>query len=249
MAIEVVNIVDLFKSIVANLKQSANILSITDLGNGFYTVVVDDNISYFSKGLYFTISGTVNFDGQYLIYNVDTDSNRITISKTKGLATETGVATTNYPYFEAGHLTEIKATLQEKDESNLYKYQKYPLIILLLDINEGKGSNANNSSISVDVLILNSTDSNYKALDRNDNNFKPILEPLYARFIQELKGCGYFVGIRKPEQIEHAKTNRYYWGSQAEYGNTSNILGDHLDGIEITNLALEAKYSVINCTN
>lgn len=155
--------------------------------------------------------------------------------------------TTGYPYFEYGHMVEIANTLTERDKASLvYKFQKYPAIFLKLDtpskpnIRTGQFDYTN-----ITLYLVNATEQTYKAADRLDNNFNPILYPLYEKLITALQRHEAVIPTSDLTNLEHDKYDRFFWGTQLNKNSTNNILNDYLDAIEVTNLKLSIKQK--NC--
>lgn len=144
-------------------------------------------------------------------------------------------------FFFYGHMLEITNILKERDNATgPLKYQKYPAIILKLDTESRYNGNYQSFEYdNVTVFIVNITNKTYRAKDRIDNNFDPILYPLYESFITELKKHKNI--IVNEGNYAHTKTDRFFWGSQINDNSTENIFGDFLDAIEIKQLSLAVK--------
>lgn len=140
------------------------------------------------------------------------------------------------PYFMPGHPVEITNRLKDKDDDKVYKWKKYPLIVLLLDIDENNVGGIVN--LTANVIIMNYSDENYNVEQRMENVFKPILDPLYELFFEELLNSGLFVWQRPGIKPDHRKINRPAWGQTSEGGNTALIFEDPLDAIVITDLRI-----------
>lgn len=140
-------------------------------------------------------------------------------------------------HYDYGHPLEIIETLSQKSGPDLYIYQKYPLVALFLDADLRRGRKPGvYGEYTLHMAIIRGTDPNYKAKQRDDYNFKPVLMPIYLEFMKQIQYSGLFLS---GGQISHDPINRYYWGKQGLYGNDGNIFNDHVDCIEIKNLKLE----------
>lgn len=138
------------------------------------------------------------------------------------------------PYYLHGHPLEIIKVLSERDKSKNWKYRKYPLVILLQDFAESKGVNPSwTMQVSPRVLIVNQTKREFSSKQRYDENFKPILYPIYELLLEAIANVGFF-GVAASDQIVHTKTDRLFWGREGLYGNESNVFNDYLDAIDIT---------------
>jgi len=140
------------------------------------------------------------------------------------------------PYYMYGHRLELVNRLKEKDKDSVYKYQKYPLIALRMDINEVNSGDLINYSLN--LAILNYTEKKYNAEDRMTNVFKPILYPIYERFFIELRESGLFFWDKYQDKPDHTKVDRPYWGVSDSEKNSALIFADPLDAIEIIDLKI-----------
>lgn len=142
-------------------------------------------------------------------------------------------------HYDYGHPLEIIETLSQKSKTEEYLYKKYPLVTLFLDADLQRGRNIGvYGKFRLHMAIIRGTDPTYKAKQRDDYNFKPVLMPIYLEFMRQLKASKSF-SILDESLIPHDPINRYYWGKQGLYGNEGNIFNDHVDCIEIKNLELE----------
>jgi hypothetical protein len=149
------------------------------------------------------------------------------------------------PFYEFGHPQEIDKMLQEKNEDMVFKYQKYPLIALKLDIVE----DVNGSIISpngLNFVFVAFTQKEYYAKDRIERVVKPVLAPLYERFFVELANSGLFIFPGQQDKPEHKRIIRPYYGTETKNANVANIFRDPLDGIEVLNLKIN--FQEDNCT-
>jgi hypothetical protein len=134
-----------------------------------------------------------------------------------------------------GHRQEIANRLNMKDKDKLYKFQKYPLFVLRLDFPEDVTADYVHN-VSLNMAILAFTDKNYRAEDRYEYIFKPILMPLYFEFFEALQNSSELMNIGR---IEHTKIDRMYFGVEELSRNTAHIFNDPLDAIELQNLNLK----------
>lgn len=151
------------------------------------------------------------------------------------------------PYYLFGHPLEILKTLTQRDKSKDWKYRKYPLVALLQDFQETKGVNPSLiTQASPRVLIVNQTKREFSSMKRYEENFKPILYPIYELLLEAIAEIGYF-NVKAPDQIQHRKTDRMFWGREGLYGSEGNVFDDYLDAIDITfqDLAILSKEDCI----
>lgn len=137
------------------------------------------------------------------------------------------------PYYDYGHYLDIANKLTAKDENDVFKFQKYPLIMLALDQTETHGQDDRFIySFSPKIFIFAETQEYYTSQDRMLNVFKPILYPIYHLLVQKIKESEYFF-FDNQLLLPHTKIDRMIWGNSAFDGNTATIFNDYLDGIEI----------------
>jgi hypothetical protein len=143
----------------------------------------------------------------------------------------------NYMY---GHPLEIQNRLQELTNSPDIndRNKKFPLIYLVEDITERRGVDEGVYCNAVmNIFIINATEPTYTSEQREVNNFRPILIPIYQEFLNQLMSpMQKNVFIENPDRIRHTKINHKYWGRQGTEGNVKNIFNDYIDCIELQNL-------------
>ena len=237
-------ITDLFNTVINSMRDTYSFTGISLVSEGLYKVSTL-NTKSLVNGNYITISGASNWNGQYKISSVVLNTS-FNIEKEGTIVTQSGTWTANKPYFKYGHLTEITTMLSEKDKSENYQYQKYPLIVLLLDIPEKKGINPIiYSEISVRIWICTPTRKEYTSELRTANSFKLVLQPIYDLLMQKIISSGYF-NYDKMVGIPHIKTDRYFWGTD---NGTTNVFNDFIDAIDIENMELKIKKQFNTCNN
>jgi hypothetical protein len=132
----------------------------------------------------------------------------------------------NYQY---GYLTELNETLIQYSKTPEFAVKKYPLIWLvepytIIRRNDGMFGHVDD----LRIFIMTGTQKTYKAWQRRDVNFTPVLQPIYRRFMEELTNHSPFI-----YNGEHRYTERYYWGE-----NQQSQLNDVVDVAEISRLSL-----------
>lgn len=142
------------------------------------------------------------------------------------------------PYYEYGTPKEVSNTLSKKN-NDIFTYQKYPLIWLVIDITANKDIVGYTAPLT--IIICNWTQSEYKAAERTEKNFKPILYPLLDDFENAL------VDSKRTQLLspEYRQVDHYYWGKDGIYGHEGNIFKDKIDAIEINNL--EVRFNNLKC--
>lgn len=141
--------------------------------------------------------------------------------------------------FYHGHPLEIIETLAQKDQSDTVLFQKYPAICLFQDIREimNPRSGIYCQTPELNMAILYPTDPVYKAQERLERTFKPILYPIYFSLLKNIV-LHRSIEQKSVENLVHDKFDRLYWGRGGLYGNEANIFNDWVDAIEIRNLSL-----------
>jgi hypothetical protein len=138
------------------------------------------------------------------------------------------------PYFMYGHPIDITKQLQLKDLDEDQKIKRYPLVCLLLDLQEKHGINSNYEySVSPTVLILAETDPNYTSEQRTVSTFKPILYPIFIELIEAVRDSIHLIISNR--EVEFIKTDKYFWGKEGikMRGYDGMIFNDYLDGIQL----------------
>lgn len=145
----------------------------------------------------------------------------------------------NAVHYDHGHPLEIIETLKQKDESTSFKTERYPIIALFQDFPENStGEIGVQGEAILNVIIARPTDPNYKAAERYEKNFNPILYPIYWELMLQIHRSPVFRTLGAT-LIVHQKIDRLYWGRSGLYANQGNIFNDWLDCIEIKNLKLK----------
>lgn len=147
-------------------------------------------------------------------------------------------------HYEHGHPIEIVGTLFEMTKNPTQSAQKFPLIALIQDFPEDHGKESGVFSVKFNLIIACLTDPLYKAKQRYDINFIPVLFPIYESFMEAVSKSGYFMETNSG-RIEHIKTDCMGWGKDGLYGGSGNQFNDYIDVIEIKDLSLKIK--IKNC--
>jgi hypothetical protein len=140
------------------------------------------------------------------------------------------------PFYLFGHRLDIANRLLIKENDAVYKYQKYPLIALIMDFPELVADGM--AKYTLHVVILDSTDPNYTIEDRYSKVFKPVLYPLYYKFLEYLRKVGKFTWQGDQGYPPHTKIDRPFWGTVYDQGNAAYIFNDRLDAIELSDLKI-----------
>lgn len=217
-------IVDLFNDVVAGMRVADFVTSSVEVTPGVYTITASNELNNQDV---VTIAST-----DYVIRDVSGDGFTIDAGTGQDFANEEWQA--KAPYYMHGHPLEVTNRLTNKNKSNIYSYQKYPLILLVQDFEEGIGEDLSNyASGDFTVIIANLTKPDITADERYNRNFRDILYPLYNEFIKGIHASNAFY-TRSVKTIPHTKVDRLYWGTSAAQGNENNYQHDYIDAIEIT---------------
>lgn len=143
------------------------------------------------------------------------------------------------PYFDFGTTIEVVNRLKIKSESPDHSDKRYPLIWCLIDgsVKESVGDIRSNNRVAKDVTIIicNQTDRDFTATERYENNFIPVLRPIYDAFMYHMKISKL---VRSSNGYQHEYYENLFWGNEGLYGATGNIFDDMLDAIIIKGLDL-----------
>lgn len=131
------------------------------------------------------------------------------------------------PFFFHGHLQEVVNTFIEYDNSSRWSEKKFPCIILVHDFTESITGDF--VDVKLNLIITTHSKQEYKASDRYEHTFTPVLYPLMELLFDELKFSNY---IDKME-VTYDKTDRLFWGT-----NNENTGTDYLDAIDLENINL-----------
>jgi hypothetical protein len=140
------------------------------------------------------------------------------------------------PFFMHGHILDVVNRLAEYENDNIFKWKKYPLIILIEDIERSHPNPLRfEATVSPRFIICTDTVKEYHSPDRWENIIKPILFPIYDLFVQKIAEST-DIDQSDIEEVKQGSTDvaRTYWGTQKEFGSDAHILNDHLDAIDIT---------------
>lgn len=145
-------------------------------------------------------------------------------------------------HYKHGHPLEIINTLTGLTKGVSTKFDRFPLIALFQDFPETIGGAPGfYSDDAYHLIMAYGTNPNYKAAQRYEVTFKPILYPMYFAFMECLRLSGKFEIISGSDTYSHVKIDRLFWGREGLWGNESNVMNDKVDCIEIKDLKLRIK--------
>lgn len=133
-----------------------------------------------------------------------------------------------------GHYREIIENLKQNDASPDIedKNSSYPLVCLIEDI---KFKDVKKPGffglVNPTILIAYRTERNYKADERYQKIFKPILDPIYVELCKQVDKSGYY-HIQNWRQIQVPMSRHLFYGRYGLAGVDGNIFNDQVDCIE-----------------
>lgn len=220
---------DIIKEIVDSMREVGTFSLPTNNSDGTFTVSTKNNLKPLE---WIEISGV-----EYkIIERTDNDFK---------IASPTVIVAGGYkalaPYYLYGHRLDINRRLLEKNKDSIFKYQKYPLIVLRLPLSQTVNNTMVNE-IMGNMAIFGFTDKNYTSEQRYIEVIKPVLSPLYEKLLVALENSSYISGLGA---TTHKRVDRLFWGVETKEGNTEYLFTDPLDAIELIDLKL--KVLDLNC--
>ena len=146
------------------------------------------------------------------------------------------------PYYLHGHPLEVVNIMSEKATSSIASTM-FPLIALFQDFDEEQDEGFVTATLN--IIIANRTKPDYRASERYEKNFKPILYPMLEDFIRSLSHNKWVELV----QVPYTKIDHVYWGKEGLYGSEANIFNDYIDAIELRDITVTFKNNCItkNC--
>lgn len=140
--------------------------------------------------------------------------------------------------YDFGHWIELQETLNELDNSPRIedKRSKYPVVFLLEDFRVDRGGTGYYGIGNFTLLIAVDSEKDLKSVERQEQKFDPILDPIYKALMNRLQIQPFFLfdGVAPL----HSVTDRKKFGQIQLNGNTGNNGIDYIDAKEISNLRL-----------
>lgn len=144
----------------------------------------------------------------------------------------------NYQY---GYIEELNETLQQYEADPAKFDKKFPLFWLAEPYDTQRGVPGIFGTVNPRCYIINTTDKTWKATTRMENNYKPVLFPVYREWLRQLVISPVF-SHQSVETISHRITKGYYWGEAQR-----SVLNDAVDCLMISSLTIRINNN-INCT-
>lgn len=135
----------------------------------------------------------------------------------------------NYQY---GYVEELNQTLEQWTKSDEFGSKKLPAVYIPQPFTIDRNNVNFYGDITFDILLFASTEKDWKAAERIERVFEPILYPLYLQILEAIKqsiifDVQYF--------IPHKQTDFYYWENQDKY------LTDKVDCLKMSDVKLRIK--------
>ena len=138
----------------------------------------------------------------------------------------------DYLLFHNSSYIEIESILKTFKDKN----QKFPLIFFNSEKTKGKLKGDYSEVTIGQIIIATKSDPSWTSDIRESQNFSTILRPLANMFIDSLRVYGFISINTVIEYKEH-----FFYGKDAQYGNSGHLFSDYVDAIEINNLKLILK--------
>jgi hypothetical protein len=191
------HIIEIIGELVDRIRDTAAISNIVDNGNGTYTITADPKD--LSNDDYVSIFDTVGFNNPtdqtdvnsagYKISNVTATGFNITKTSGTAIPATFGTYKANAPYYGHGYWIKEDRELAQKQGSNKYRDQMFPLIFLLEPVPETRQrliTSPRQLEAPIKIYFFIDTDENKNSDWSNDNN-KPILLDLEDKFMRQLR--------------------------------------------------------------
>lgn len=151
--------------------------------------------------------------------------------------TALGISVLNYQY---GYLPELNETLKQMEGDPAKFAGKFPLVWLAEPYEIARNTTGIYGIANPDIFIFMATDKTYKAKDRMNNVYKPVLYPVYRELLNQIVLSPVF---QHPlvSDIKHTVRKGYYWDEQRQ------VFNDAVDCLKISGLSLRINDKQ-NCT-
>ena len=201
-------------------------ISITEslLSAGTYICTATNKFYLLYKRKYITISGTANFNGEFLIENIDYENKTFEIKSETGFESETGNYVADFPYYTHEKWVGLTEILQNLTSVIVEQPRRFPRLFLRHDISKD-WQRADLYNVNLDLFLIINTEQNKRADWRVDNTMK-FLTKFKNVFLKRLSENEYIQNIGF---INHNETKRYYNFTQEVNQNKINSLVDVIE--------------------
>lgn len=139
----------------------------------------------------------------------------------------------NYKY---GYLSEIKEDLiQDSRAGGSFAAGKYPMLWLVQPFTITRSDSlAYGVANGLELFIINGSQQEWKAPQRMENNYKPVIDPIYYALMNQVRLSKY-LNENTLDGISHRVTDRYYWGKEQQEDFINDIFDcKHISGLVLT---------------
>lgn len=140
-----------------------------------------------------------------------------------------GLSVLNYQY---GEVEELNETLKQWEQDPNKFDEKFPLIWVAEPYQVTRSNEGIYGTAEVNVFIINQTQKDWKAKERMENNFKPVILPIYRELLTQI-GISTSFDHPMSRVPEHKTVNRYYMGE-----NRQSTLNDVVDAMKISGMKI-----------
>lgn len=173
-------------------------------------------------------------DPEYIIvdeFGIKDSNDQLTSGILYEVKTALDLPVLNYQY---GYREELNKTLINYSKSPEFASKKFPLVWLVQPFSISRGEIGWYGTMQdLSIVIINASEVNVRAQQRMENNFKPILYPIYRELLNQIVLSLAF-DESVVEKMSHKVIDRYYWGEAQQ-----SVLNDVIDCIEISGLRLK----------
>lgn len=220
------HLLDILDGIVASFRDTNTITDIVDNLDNTYTVTTP-NAKDLATNDFITVINTIGFNNEDLkIQLIDTTSFLIT-NLDSGIVIPAifGTWTANNPFFDYETYSKESEFLTLLNEDVFKRYQKFPLILCLLNIPELREQEVfEKNEAELIIYFISETKTEIFAPERLTTNFKPILIPIYEKFLNAIRNSNYSLFVTTGKLIPH---------TYKEFYHSPNSFNDFVDAIEI----------------
>lgn len=154
-----------------------------------------------------------------------------TVNLASVLAAISASAQVNFFY---GYVTELNTTLDQLSKSAPGVVKKYPFIWLEQPYTVNRGIANWYGSTTLRLFLVMESNVNYKAADRMQKVYKPILYPIYRELMKQIHESPVFISPGL-DRIPHLKTDYYYFSDPT---GKKAVFSDVVDCLCISGLKL-----------
>lgn len=141
-----------------------------------------------------------------------------------------GLSVLNYEY---DYIEKLNERLKAMEADPAQYDKKMPLVWLAEPFTINRGVPGYFGKTKLDIFIFNSTDPTISASKRMEDNYKPVLLPIYRELLKQI-GLSVVFSTGSAEAIPHSLTKGYYWDD----GKGKSVLNDTVDCLKMGSVDL-----------